>query len=350
MESVIRKDKDAAKRPPKHKIATVDSGCNLCGSFRPALYTRGKEHEYTNTTDDVFTIVSCTSCQLIYMDPRPDFRELGTIYPPNYYSYNQDILRRKANPRSILSSLRYKGFRAKVEKSLKLAGLEEKGKVKILDIGCGDGHLLNLYREAHGDKVETHGVDFNLEAVVLASAAGHLTYKGRFEDAQIGENQFDLVVASHVIEHVSDPVWFTEKVSKVLKPGGVFWFETPNIGSIDAKWFKEGHWGGYHFPRHWFFFTPDTIKMLAEKTRFTLESIDYVPNAIFWFWTFHSLMVAKSEKLRPLADFLFPPIDFQKDSLANFLRICLFSVVDVLIKRRTGQTSNMIVVFRKPQF
>jgi 2-polyprenyl-3-methyl-5-hydroxy-6-metoxy-1,4-benzoquinol methylase len=214
MESVIRKDKDAAKRPPKHKIATVDSGCNLCGSFRPALYTRGKEHEYTNTTDDVFTIVSCTSCQLIYMDPRPDFRELGTIYPPNYYSYNQDILRRKANPRSILSSLRYKGFRAKVEKSLKLAGLEEKGKVKILDIGCGDGHLLNLYREAYGDKVETHGVDFNLEAVVLASAAGHLTYKGRFEDAQIGENQFDLVVASHVIEHVSDPVWFTEKVSQ----------------------------------------------------------------------------------------------------------------------------------------
>jgi hypothetical protein len=61
-------------------------------------------------------------------------------------------------------------------------------------------------------------------------------------------------------------------------------------------------------------------------------------------------MVAKSEKARPLADFLFPPVDFQKDSIANFLRICLFSVVDVLIKRKTGQTSNMIVVFRKPQY
>ena len=90
--------------------------------------------------------------------------------------------------------------------------------------------------------------------------------------------------------------------------------------------------------------------MLAEKTHFALESIDYVPNAIFWFWTFHSLMVSKNEKLRPLADFFFPPIDFQKDSIANFLRICLFSCVDVLIKRYTGQTSNMIVVFRKPQF
>jgi hypothetical protein len=61
-------------------------------------------------------------------------------------------------------------------------------------------------------------------------------------------------------------------------------------------------------------------------------------------------MVTRDEKLRPLADLLFPPVDFQKDSFANFLRICLFSVVDVLIKRFTGQTSNMIVVFRKPQF
>ncbi len=88
----------------------------------------------------------------------------------------------------------------------------KKEKIKVLDIGCGDGHLLNLYRDHHGDKVETHGVDFNLEAVVLASAAGHLTYNGRFEDAKIGDNQFDLVVASHVIEHVSDPVYFAEKV------------------------------------------------------------------------------------------------------------------------------------------
>ncbi|MCC6980249.1 MAG: class I SAM-dependent methyltransferase [Candidatus Melainabacteria bacterium] len=348
MESLAHKQKDAADRPPKHKIATVDSGCNLCGSYRRALVTTGKEHEYTNTTDDVFNVVRCTGCQLIYLDPRPDFRELGTIYPPNYYSYNQDILRRKANPKSILSTLRYKGFRQKIAKSLKLAGVDEKGKVKILDIGCGDGHLLNLYRDGHADKVETHGVDFNLEAVVLASAAGHRTYRGRFEDAQIAENEFDLVIASHVIEHVSDPVWFTQKVYSILKPGGIFWFETPNIGSVDAQWFKNAHWGGYHFPRHWFFFTPETVRMLAEKTGFAQESIDFVPNAIFWFWTFHSMIVAKDEKLRPMADLLFPPIDFQKDSIANFLRICLFSVVDVLIKRFTGQTSNMIVVFRRP--
>lgn len=350
MESVVSKQKDAAKRPAKHKIATVDSGCNLCGSFRRVLVTKGKEHEYTNTTDDLFNVVSCTGCNLVYLDPRPDFRELGTIYPPNYYSYNQDILRRKANPNSVLSKLRYKGFRAKIEKSLNLAGISEKGSIKVLDIGCGDGHLLNLYREGHGDKVETHGVDFSLEAVVLASAAGHVTFKGRFEDADIPEGQYDLVVASHVIEHVSDPVYFAEKVFKVLKPGGVFWFETPNIGSIDAKWFKDGHWGGYHFPRHWFFFAPETIKMLAEKTRFTQESIDYVPNAIFWYWTFHSLIVSRKESLRSLADILFPPIDFQKDSIANFVRICFFSVVDLLIKKFTGQTSNMIVVFRKPQF
>lgn len=331
----------------KSEIAKVETACNTCGATETTLVTAGREHEYDNTTDDVFHVVRCTSCGLVYLNPRPAVCELATIYPPNYYSYGQQRLREEANPHSLLQRLRYQGFRAKIGRSLALCPGGQR--LAVLDIGCGDGHTLNLYREYSGREIETHGVDFNAGAVSEAARAGHITYCGRFEDVALPDAQFDLVYASHVIEHVEDPKAFTQKVFRILKPGGVFWFETPNIGSLDARLFRHRHWGAYHFPRHWVFYDRRSIAKLADLTGFSLEFVDFVPNAIFWFWTFHSLIVSASPKLRRLADALFPPVDFQRDTLANFLRICFFCGIDVIIKLVTGETANMIVAFRKPR-
>jgi 2-polyprenyl-3-methyl-5-hydroxy-6-metoxy-1,4-benzoquinol methylase len=330
----------------KSTLKTVESSCNCCGSQRHKLYTTGQEHEYDNTTDEVFNVVECQDCGLIFLNPRPDVSELSTIYPVNYYSYGQQRLKASANPNSVLHRLRYKGFKAKVLKSLALA--PDHSPVTMLDIGCGDGHTLNIYKQEAGKAVETHGVDFNADAVKMAQAEGHQGYCGRFEDVALPSAYFDLVTATHVIEHVADPKAFVEKVYQVLRSGGIFWFETPNIGSLDAKLFKHHHWGAYHFPRHWYFFDVHSIKKLAQLTGFEIEIIDFYPNAIFWFWTFHSMIVRANPKLRKLADWLFPAIDFQRDTMANFLRICFFCGIDVVIKLLTKQTSNMVVVFRKP--
>jgi 2-polyprenyl-3-methyl-5-hydroxy-6-metoxy-1,4-benzoquinol methylase len=331
----------------KSGIRKVPAGiCNCCGSTRQEPVTTGREHEYTKTTDDTFNVVRCPDCGLCFLNPRPDVSELATIYPPNYYSYGQQKLKEQANPNSLLHRIRYEGFRKKVRHSLSLT--PKLAPVTVLDIGCGDGHTLNLYRHADDVEVETHGVDFNAGAIAQAIAAGHIAQVGRFEDVDLPADYFSLVTASHVIEHVDDPKGFAEKVFSILRPGGIFWFETPNIGSLDARIFRQHHWGAYHFPRHWFYFDVDSIRKLAELTGFEIVYLDFFPNAIFWFWTFHSMIVSSSPGLRGLADSLFPPIDFQRDTLANFLRICFFCGIDVIIKRLTGQTSNMIVAFRKP--
>ncbi len=331
----------------KSQIKKVaQDSCNVCGSTRQEFVTTGREHEYDNTTSEVFTVVRCPDCGLCYLNPRPDVCELPTIYPPNYYSYSQQKLKEEANPASLLHRIRYQGFRAKIRQSLSLA--PEHDPVTVLDIGCGDGHTLNLFREAERVNVETHGVDFNRDAVALAAQSGHKAHAGRFEDVYFPEEYFDLVTASHVIEHVADPRGFAEKVRRILRPGGIFWFETPNIGSLDAKLFRRHHWGAYHFPRHWFYFDARSVRKLADSLGFEVVHTDFYPNAIFWFWTFHSMIVCANPKLRPLADTLFPAIDFQRDTLANFLRICFFCGIDVAIKLLTGETSNMVVAFRRP--
>ncbi len=329
----------------KSNIKKVETSCNNCGSTSTEFVTAGCEHEYDNTTDDVFTVVRCRQCGLVYLNPRPDVSELPTIYPPNYYAYSIEDSYDEGQRGNLYYKLRYSMILAGLEHCLSLV---PRGKIRVLDIGCADGHVLNWFRRVRTHQVETYGVDMNEAAVEKAKARGHTVWAGRFEDVAVEPGYFDFIWASHIIEHVPDPRGFTRKAFESLKPGGIFWFWTPNIDSIDARWFADRHWGAYHFPRHWVFYSPRSVKHLAAATGFELAGIEYQPNAIFWVWTFHSL-ARSNPLLSRYADRLFPPITWSQTTLANFLRNGFFAGVDTLIKLCTGQTSNMGVAFRKPQ-
>lgn len=329
----------------KSGIKKVETSCNNCGSTDADLVTTGIEHEYTNTTDDIFNVVRCRDCGLVYLNPRPDVCELSTIYPPNYYAYSLEEGYDEDQRQNLYYKFRYQQILKGLEGCLTFVAAPDP--VRILDIGCADGHILNWFKKVRTRQVETYGVDMNEKAVEKANAAGHKAYAGRFEDIELPENYFDFVWASHVIEHVPDPKAFAEKVRRILKPGGIFWFWTPNIESLDAKIFKNKHWGAYHFPRHWVFYDPKSVKELARLTNFELVHLEFQPNAIFWVWTMHSMLKA-NPILNPFADALFPPIDWAKTNLGNFIRNGFFAATDLAIKATTGQTSNMGVVFRKP--
>lgn len=331
----------------KSNIRKVETSCNNCGSTRADLVTTGSEHEYSNTTDDVFTVVRCLDCGLCYLNPRPDVSELSTIYPPNYYAYNLESGYDDSQRENVYYKLRYAAILKGLEGCLSFLPKSE-GPVRVLDIGCADGHILNWFKKVRTHDVLTYGIDMNEEAVEKARAAGHTAYAGRFEDVDLSDDYFDFVWASHVIEHVPDPRQFAHKVHEVLKPGGIFWFWTPNIASLDAKIFRHQHWGAYHFPRHWVFYDPASAKKLAELTGFELVHLEFQPNAIFWVWTFHSLL-KRNPQLAGMADKLFPPINWAQTTPGNFIRNGFFAGVDMVLKMVTGQTSNMGVVFRKPE-
>jgi 2-polyprenyl-3-methyl-5-hydroxy-6-metoxy-1,4-benzoquinol methylase len=328
----------------KSNIQKVETTCNNCGAPDTSFITDGVEHEYDNTTDDVFHVVRCNGCGLAYLNPRPHVSELSTIYPSNYYAYHLEEGYDDAQRSNLYYKLRYANILAGLERVLSFV---PKGKVKVLDIGCADGHVLNWFGRVRTHHVETFGVDMNERAVEKAKAQGHQAFAGRFEDVQLPEESFDFIWASHVIEHVPDPKAFAQKAFKLLKPGGIFWFWTPNIESVDAKWFRHRHWGGYHFPRHWVFYSPESVKHLAKSTNFEIAHIDFQPNAIFWVWTFHSMLKGNAQ-LSKYADSLFPPIDWSKTTPGNFVRNGFFAALDCAIKLTTGQTSNMGVAFRKP--
>ena len=310
----------------------------------------GREHEYDNTTDDEFPVVRCGECGLVRLNPRPDVSELSTIYPPNYYAYSLVEEASGAQRRGLVSRVtqgpKVRMYQRRLARVLADAGTT--GTVRLLDVGCADGRLLDWYKAGtEGPRLETHGIDINGEAVAEAKRRGHRAVVGRFEtDRTLDPGSFDVILASHVIEHVDDPKGFAERAYDLLAPGGVFVAATPNVDSVDVRLFRQ-NWGGCHFPRHWTFYDAATITALAESVGFEVVRVEYEVNPVFWVWSFHSLLHDRLH-MPKLADTLFPTVSIFHPSAQSFVLLSVFTVVDTLLRTVTGRTASMSVTMKRP--
>jgi 2-polyprenyl-3-methyl-5-hydroxy-6-metoxy-1,4-benzoquinol methylase len=331
-------------------IETEDVDCTGCGAHDDDVLFEGREHEYSSTTDAWFPVVRCRSCGLVRLNPRPAVSELDRIYPPEYYAYH--LVHDEAEAPSRFSpgglgekikAARYqRRFRALLERAA-----PGDGPIRVLDVGCADGRLLTWYREAIPARtIETYGIDISEAAVEQARRNGHTAVAGRFEtDSELPDGTFDLILASHVIEHVADPIGFACRAAELLKPGGLFMFATPNVDSADVRRFGR-YWGGWHFPRHWTLYDPKTAALLADEVGLTLEQVGYEVNPVFWNWTCHAWL--SERRSDALADRVFPPVSIFAPSPRSFALLSIFTVVDLLQRLVTGRTGSMQVELRRP--
>ncbi len=90
----------------------------------------------------------------------------------------------------------------------RLAALFPEGS-KILDIGCGGGWKLDLFKEFGW---ATYGFDISSEAVEIAKSKGHEVAMAEIENISYPDNYFDAIQISHVIEHLPRPVFTIKKL------------------------------------------------------------------------------------------------------------------------------------------
>lgn len=107
-----------------------------------------------------------------------------------------------------------------------LRGLLGEPRGSLLEVGCGPGFALEVFRDAG---LEARGVDLSSRAVELARERGlavdHLE-SGAGDLGQQGEH--DLVVALEVLEHVPEPLELITSLRGCLKPGGLLVISLPN--------------------------------------------------------------------------------------------------------------------------
>ena len=92
---------------------------------------------------------------------------------------------------------------------------------RVLDVGCGNGSLINAIRQK--GKIEAHGIDISPNMIEECRNQ----YEGiRFEVStgeKIGfaDGYFDAVTICCVLHHLHEPQKFFEEAHRVLKPGGI---------------------------------------------------------------------------------------------------------------------------------
>jgi SAM-dependent methyltransferase len=276
---------------------------------------------------DAFTFVRCRACRHVYLDPRPSVEDLPIIYPSNYYAFSEGGSRLVARLRR-----RWEGRKVALYRTLMTPGRR-----RVLDAGCGNGRFLRLLRDFGDPDWELVGIDFDHEAVAACRAEGFRAEATRIEEFRAEEASFDAIVMLQLIEHVEDPGAIVDRIYALLRPGGVFVVETPNLAGWDYALFKRSWWGHYHFPRHWNLFSTDALQRLLQDRGFTVERTDCMISTSAWIISIHNALLDRGWPA-PLVRFF---------HYQNPLLLAAFVLLDASRVRMGLATSNQRVVARK---
>lgn len=96
------------------------------------------------------------------------------------------------------------------------------GRRRILDVGCGDGLLLDRL----GEWGEAEGVESDA-TTLSAEAARRPIHLGPFDASYRPGKAFDLILFLDVLEHLDDPVAALRRAHELLLPGGTIFVSVP---------------------------------------------------------------------------------------------------------------------------
>jgi SAM-dependent methyltransferase len=146
----------------------------------------------------------------------------------------------------------------------------------VYEVGCGAGGILDCFR-AHGCRVR--GIDLGTEYLDYGRRVHGLDLRvgSIFEDPL--ETAPDLVVYSHVLEHVLDPVAELRAVAEHLSPAGLLYVEVPGVAHLMQSYQRDLLL--YLQSAHTYHFTLTTLRNVARQGGFELVHGNETIEALF---------------------------------------------------------------------
>ncbi len=142
---------------------------------------------------------------------------------------------------------------------------------KIIDIGCGAGHLSSLLSK----KYEVIGIDISAKHSAknfeyMCMDAMHLAFK---------DETFDVAILSDILEHTQNPQKLINEASRVIVKNGTILFSTVNKKAIPFLllkildlWFSHGRYTGWQPHKYSLLITPEKLHSMMLKAN--LEKVD----------------------------------------------------------------------------
>lgn len=157
---------------------------------------------------------------------------------------------------------------------------------RVLEVGCGGGHVLRLFPEAQLVGVDVSEVMLDKARRNLAGLEATLLH-GELDDVGLDPGSFDAIVCTEVLEHVVDPEAVLRSMAGLVKPSGRVVVTFPNdnlINGIKGVVKRTGltrlpplqrvEWGGDHYHLH--VWSVDEMRQLLSRF-FTVREERFAP-------------------------------------------------------------------------
>ena len=288
---------------------TLAHNCPACNHDQATSFLEVKDHFLSK---EVFTLLTCDSCKLVYTTPRPSLETIG-----NYYK-SEDYVSHSSTKKGLVNSVYNKVRNYTLNQKVKLVKRLVTGR-DLLDVGAGTGHFL---KRARDNGFSVLGLEPDEDARKVAHEQNNVNLQTLDSLSTLTPSSYDCVTMWHVLEHVYNLQEDTKQIASLIKENGVWIIAVPNHTSFDGTHYGS-FWAAYDVPRHLYHFSPATIVPFIEQLGFKLE--EQLPMK---FDAYYVSML--SEK-------------YKGGSLFNALRIGWLSNM----RSKNGKCSSQIYVFRK---
>jgi len=130
----------------------------------------------------------------------------------------------------------------------------------ILDIGCGGGVLLAMFRQQFGTHWSTYGVEPTPSFAELADRRlGGCVINSNYKAGLFPGIKFQLTTCSQVLEHVDDPLNFLSQIHSDMADDGFLYLETPHVRDFDTLPADHDRFQMQHF----WYFSEETIQAFS---------------------------------------------------------------------------------------
>ena len=210
--------------------------------------------------------VQCKNCELVYLNPCFTDKHLEIFYK-NMHNMQAKIVKDE--------SLFYRKIYSYGIKNINKF-VKPKNKKRILDLGCSSGLFLDIAKEK---RWETFGLELNEKEIEISKQNHNVKNINLYQAQKEFNVKFDVITMWDVIEHVKDPHELLKTIKKCLRPGGLFFFQTPNVNSLAARVLKE-KCNVFDGIEHVNLFNEKNIYNIAKKNKFKVLLVDSVISEI----------------------------------------------------------------------
>jgi len=246
------------------------AACPACGSVKSADLFYARDHLVSGRE---FIIRKCDVCGMGRTVDPPSESDAGAYYLSEEYISHTDS---KHTVSDYLYHMARSFMLGRKKKLVSLVTGRSSG--VLVDIGSGTGYF-PAYMQKSG--WQATGIEISEAARKYSADRFGLKALSPAEIKDMPSGTADCITFWHVLEHLYNPDEWLKEVSRILKGDGRCIVALPNFSSTDAAWFGS-RWAALDVPRHLWHFTPESVRLFAERNGFECVRISPLPLDLFY--------------------------------------------------------------------